>query len=108
MHHDHQVPVDGQHAARAHHQPARHGDLPRHGHRGPSPRRRDPELYYQASTGIAGEQWAQAAAKIGHDLNIPIKTAVIGPGREVTDLYYDLARIREIEEDGALQTLLSR
>jgi 2,4-dichlorophenol 6-monooxygenase len=27
---------------------------------------------------------------------------VIGPGREVTDLYYDWARIREVEEDGAI------
>ena len=31
---DHQVPVDGQHPARAHHQPAHHGDLPRPRHRG--------------------------------------------------------------------------
>jgi 2,4-dichlorophenol 6-monooxygenase len=29
-------------------------------------------------------------------------TVVIGPGREVTDLYYDWARLREVEEDGAL------
>jgi 2,4-dichlorophenol 6-monooxygenase len=27
---------------------------------------------------------------------------VIGPGRAVTDLYYDWARIREVEEDGAI------
>ena len=27
---------------------------------------------------------------------------VIGPGREVTDIYYDWARIREVEEDGVL------
>ena len=27
---------------------------------------------------------------------------VIGPGRQVTDLYYDWARLREVEEDGAL------
>jgi 2,4-dichlorophenol 6-monooxygenase len=53
-------------------------------------------------TGIAGEQWGQAAAKVSDDLSIPIQTVVIGPGREVTDLYYDWARIREIEEDGVL------
>jgi 2,4-dichlorophenol 6-monooxygenase len=53
-------------------------------------------------TGIAGEQWWQAAAKVSDDLSIPIQTVVIGPGREVTDLYYDWARIREIEEDGVL------
>ena len=33
-HHDHQVPLDGEHAAGAHHQPADDGDLPRPGHRG--------------------------------------------------------------------------
>ncbi len=27
---------------------------------------------------------------------------IIGPGREVTDIYYDWARIREVEEDGVL------
>ena len=27
---------------------------------------------------------------------------IIGPGRKVTDIYYDWARIREIEEDGVL------
>jgi 2-polyprenyl-6-methoxyphenol hydroxylase-like FAD-dependent oxidoreductase len=53
-------------------------------------------------TGIAGQQWEQAAAKVSDDLNVPIKTVVIGPGREVTDIYYDWARIREIEEDGVL------
>jgi 2,4-dichlorophenol 6-monooxygenase len=53
-------------------------------------------------TGIAGQQWEQAAAKVSDDLHVPIKTVVIGPGREVTDIYYDWARIREIEEDGVL------
>jgi len=27
---------------------------------------------------------------------------IIGPGREITDIYYDWARIREVAEDGAL------
>lgn len=27
---------------------------------------------------------------------------IIGPGREVTDIYYDWARIREVEKDGVL------
>jgi 2,4-dichlorophenol 6-monooxygenase len=53
-------------------------------------------------TGIAGEAWAEAAEKISRDLNVPIKTVIIGPGREVTDIYYDWARVREIDEDGAL------
>jgi 2,4-dichlorophenol 6-monooxygenase len=53
-------------------------------------------------TGIAGEAWAEAAEKVGRDLNVPIKTVIIGPGRDVTDIYYDWARVREIDEDGAL------
>jgi 2,4-dichlorophenol 6-monooxygenase len=53
-------------------------------------------------TGIAGEAWAPAAAKVASDLGVPIETVIIGPGREVTDIYYDWARIREIEEDGVL------
>ena len=27
---------------------------------------------------------------------------IIGPGREITDIYYDWARIREVDEDGVL------
>ncbi len=53
-------------------------------------------------TGIAGEAWADAAAKVAHDLGVPLEMVVIGPGRTVTDLYYDWARMREVEEDGAL------
>jgi 2,4-dichlorophenol 6-monooxygenase len=53
-------------------------------------------------TGIAGEAWADAAAKVGADLGVPLGTVIIGPGREVTDVYYDWARIREVEEDGVL------
>ena len=32
----------------------------------------------------------------------PLQPVVIGPGRRVTDLYDDWARLREVEEDGAL------
>jgi len=53
-------------------------------------------------TGIAGEAWADAAATVGKDLGIPLATVIIGPGRPVTDLYYDWARLREVEEEGAL------
>jgi 2,4-dichlorophenol 6-monooxygenase len=96
---------------------------------------RDPELYYQPSTGpgsrlphvwvgdaarklssldlapytrftlitgIAGEAWATAAAKVAVDLAVPLETVIIGPGRQVTDIYYDWARIREVAEDGVL------
>ena len=53
-------------------------------------------------TGIAGEAWADAAEKVAHDLGVPLEVVVIGPGREVTDIYYDWARLREVSEDGAL------
>ncbi|MFF4363155.1 FAD-dependent oxidoreductase [Streptomyces sp. NPDC001604] len=53
-------------------------------------------------TGIAGEDWAGAAEKVAQDLGIPIEAVVIGPGREVTDLYYDWAKLREVEESGAI------
>lgn len=53
-------------------------------------------------TGISGEPWAAAAAKVSADLGVPLKTVVIGPGREVTDIYYDWARRREVNEDGVL------
>ncbi len=53
-------------------------------------------------TGIAGEAWQDAAAKVGHELGVPLATVVIGPGREVTDLYYDWAKLRGVEESGAL------
>ncbi|MFF2996162.1 FAD-dependent oxidoreductase [Streptomyces sp. NPDC057950] len=53
-------------------------------------------------TGIAGEAWAQAGEKIAQELGVPLETVVIGPGREVTDLYYDWAKLREVEESGVL------
>ncbi|HYQ67595.1 FAD-dependent monooxygenase [Actinophytocola sp.] len=53
-------------------------------------------------TGIAGEAWAAAAGKVAQELDVPLGTVVIGPGREVTDLYYDWAKLREVGESGAL------
>jgi 2,4-dichlorophenol 6-monooxygenase len=53
-------------------------------------------------TGIAGEVWARAAEEVSRELSVPIRAVVIGPGHQVTDIYYDWARIREIDEDGAL------
>ncbi|WP_017934441.1 FAD-dependent oxidoreductase [Nocardioides sp. Iso805N] len=53
-------------------------------------------------TGVAGEAWAAAAAKVSAELGLPLQTVVIGPGHEVTDLYYDWAKLREVEESGAL------
>ncbi|MFE5684772.1 MULTISPECIES: FAD-dependent oxidoreductase [unclassified Streptomyces] len=53
-------------------------------------------------TGIAGEAWESVAEKVGQELGVPLATVVIGPGREVTDLYYDWAKLREVEESGVL------
>jgi 2,4-dichlorophenol 6-monooxygenase len=53
-------------------------------------------------TGIAGEAWATAAAALARELDVPLATVVIGPGRDVTDLYYDWAKLREVDESGAL------
>jgi 2,4-dichlorophenol 6-monooxygenase len=53
-------------------------------------------------TGIAGEAWEAAAEKVAAELGVSLATVVIGPGREVTDLYYDWAKLREVEESGAL------
>lgn len=53
-------------------------------------------------TGIAGEAWADAAAKVAAELDVPLEAVVIGPGREVIDTYYDWAKIREVEESGAI------
>jgi 2,4-dichlorophenol 6-monooxygenase len=53
-------------------------------------------------TGIAGEAWGPAAANVASELGVPLGTVVIGPGREVTDLYYDWARLREVGEDGVI------
>jgi 2,4-dichlorophenol 6-monooxygenase len=53
-------------------------------------------------TGIAGEAWADAAARVSAELGVTVGSVIIGPGRPVTDLYYDWTRLREVEEEGAL------
>lgn len=53
-------------------------------------------------TGTGGESWIDAAQTAAQELGIPINVHVIGPGKLVEDPYGDWARLREIEEDGAL------
>jgi 2,4-dichlorophenol 6-monooxygenase len=53
-------------------------------------------------TGITGGAWVAAAEKVARDLDVPVATVVIGPGREVTDLYFDWERLREVGEDGVV------
>jgi 2,4-dichlorophenol 6-monooxygenase len=61
-----------------------------------------PMTRFTLVTGIAGEPWVTAAQRVGEKLGIPLAAVVIGPGRDVTDLYDDWARLREVEEEGAL------
>ena len=53
-------------------------------------------------TGITGSAWADAAARVGERLGVKLETVIIGPGRPVTDLYFDWARLREVAEDGVV------
>jgi 2,4-dichlorophenol 6-monooxygenase len=39
---------------------------------------------------------------VADQLGISMKTVVIGPGRPITDLYFDWAKLRGVEEDGAV------
>jgi 2,4-dichlorophenol 6-monooxygenase len=61
-----------------------------------------PMTRFTLITGIAGEAWVSATDKVADQLGIPLEAVVIGPGREVTDLYFDWARLREVAEDGAI------
>jgi 2,4-dichlorophenol 6-monooxygenase len=61
-----------------------------------------PMTRFTLLTGISGEPWAAAGEKVAQELGVPLETVVIGPGRHVTDLYYDWARVREVGEDGVL------
>lgn len=53
-------------------------------------------------TGATGGKWADAAKAASSKLGVKVKTVVIGPARDVEDLYYDWARLREVDEDGAI------
>jgi 2,4-dichlorophenol 6-monooxygenase len=61
-----------------------------------------PSSQFTLITGIAGEAWAAAAETVAAKLGIPLKAVVIGPGRKVTDLYFDWERMREVGEDGVI------
>ena len=53
-------------------------------------------------TGLTGRAWARAASKAAAQLGIEVTTVVIGPSGDVTDLYDDWARLREVAEDGCV------
>ena len=53
-------------------------------------------------TGISGSAWEPAALAASEATGVEVACFVIGPGREVTDLYDDWARLREVEESGCV------
>ena len=53
-------------------------------------------------TGISGSGWEPAALEVSEATGVEIACFVIGPGREVTDLYDDWARLREVAESGCV------
>lgn len=61
-----------------------------------------PTTQFTLFTGITGAEWATAALKVSDRLGVKVATVVIGPGLPVTDLYFDWAKLREVDEDGAV------
>jgi 2,4-dichlorophenol 6-monooxygenase len=61
-----------------------------------------PSTRFTLFTGISGQAWADAAPAVAARLGIDLAAIVIGAGQVYTDLYFDWARAREIEEDGVL------
>lgn len=53
-------------------------------------------------TGIGGDAWKGAAKAVSERAEVEVYCYVIGPGREVSDLYDDWARISEVEESGCV------
>jgi 2,4-dichlorophenol 6-monooxygenase len=53
-------------------------------------------------TGTNGQDWTAAAQKVSDRLGVTVGSVVIGPGQEVTDLYFDWAKLRGVAEDGTV------
>ena len=53
-------------------------------------------------TGIGGESWAEAAATVSGRTGVTIAAFVVGPGREVLDLYDDWSALSQISERGCV------
>lgn len=53
-------------------------------------------------TGIGGEQWYKAAAKVLETLNVKVNVHVIGFRQEWEDVYHDWTRVSGVEESGAV------
>jgi len=53
-------------------------------------------------TGIGGEAWKEAASEVGRKLGITINAYSIGFRQDYEDVYFDWARIREVDETGCI------
>ncbi len=53
-------------------------------------------------TGIGGEAWVEAAKAVAATRGIEIATVVIGPGRDIADVYGNWDKVREIDDSGCL------
>jgi len=53
-------------------------------------------------TGIGGESWVDAAKSIAAERGIEVATVVIGPGRDIDDVYGNWHKVREIGDSGCL------
>jgi len=53
-------------------------------------------------TGIGGEAWKPAAAKVAEALGVPINVHTIGFGQDWEDPYFDWMRVREVEDSGCI------
>ncbi|PAK96171.1 phenol 2-monooxygenase [Brevibacterium casei] len=53
-------------------------------------------------TGTTGAAWEDAAREVSERLGVDVETVVIGPDRDITDLYFDWDRVRGTAEDGAI------
>lgn len=61
-----------------------------------------PYTQFTVFTGINGTAWADAAEAAGRTLGVNVRAVVIGPGQELTDLYFEWEGVRGVEEDGAI------
>ncbi len=53
-------------------------------------------------TGIGGEAWVEAAKAVSERIGVPIASFVIGPDRDLLDVFGDWAAMREIDEAGCV------
>lgn len=53
-------------------------------------------------TGIGGDAWRVAAARLSSELGIEVAVVGIGAGQEVDDATFDWAAVRDIADDGCL------